>query len=583
MAININIPSQFREYNNLAAFPATGSAKVLYVAKNNNKLYRWDTSAYVEVSPQLASSWGSITGNLASQVDLQGALDNKVNTESGKGLSTNDYTTTEKNKLAGIAAGAEVNVNADWNATSGDAQILNKPTIPSAAGLVPYTGATTNVDLGTHTLSAKDLNVNHPSGSGDAATVTKGGSGEALKVVKTSGSGNAMSVTGGVTQLDELHLTTDLADSYIASASTWNAKQEQLVSGTNIKTINGTTVLGSGDITISGGSGVTDVTATSPISSTGGTTPDISITQASAADDGYLSTGDWNMFNNKQDALSSGVNIQTINYTTLLTSGNMNLVAGLSGNSPINTSILTGGIGSISIDQANSTTNGYLSSSNWNTFNGKQNALVSGTNIKTINGSSVLGSGDLTITGGGGGGVHFNTKPISGQYFSGQLTNAGGGASQATSANRMTFIPIIPKTTFTASNFAINVVNTTAGSLCKILIYSDLNGYPSTKLYQSTDLDCSTGGVKTVTASSFVFNANTIYWVGTISNQSGATFTGFAGSSVLPLGVSTPASTMNYFVLNNSFNFLVPPAGPISPTAFSLANNGHIGVFIQAL
>ena len=32
--------------------------------------------------------------------------DNKVDKESGKGLSTNDYTTTEKNKLAGIAAGA---------------------------------------------------------------------------------------------------------------------------------------------------------------------------------------------------------------------------------------------------------------------------------------------------------------------------------------------------------------------------------------------------------------------------------------------------------------------------------------------
>lgn len=34
-------------------------------------------------------------------------------------------------KLATIATGAEVNVNADWNASSGDAQILNKPTIPS--------------------------------------------------------------------------------------------------------------------------------------------------------------------------------------------------------------------------------------------------------------------------------------------------------------------------------------------------------------------------------------------------------------------------------------------------------------------
>jgi hypothetical protein len=62
----------------------------------------------------------------------QTALDLKVDKVTGKGLSTNDYTTIEKTKLSGIQDGAEVNVNADWNATTGDAFILNKPTIPSA-------------------------------------------------------------------------------------------------------------------------------------------------------------------------------------------------------------------------------------------------------------------------------------------------------------------------------------------------------------------------------------------------------------------------------------------------------------------
>jgi len=52
----------------------------------------------------------------------------------------NNFTTTLKTKLDGIAEGAEVNVNADWNATSGDAQILNKPTIPS--GTVTSVGLT---------------------------------------------------------------------------------------------------------------------------------------------------------------------------------------------------------------------------------------------------------------------------------------------------------------------------------------------------------------------------------------------------------------------------------------------------------
>jgi hypothetical protein len=96
--------------------------------------------------------------------------------------------------------------------------------IPSLAGYVPYTGATGNVDLGTHTISAYNGVINHVSGSGTALSVTKGGSGEALTVTKTSGSGNAMSVSGGVTQLSELHTTTKIADAYIASAATWNAK-----------------------------------------------------------------------------------------------------------------------------------------------------------------------------------------------------------------------------------------------------------------------------------------------------------------------------------------------------------------------
>jgi hypothetical protein len=45
--------------------------------------------------------------------------------------------------------------------------------------------------------------------------------------------------------------------------------------------------------------GVTSVSATLPISSSGGTTPDISITQADGSTDGYLSSTDWNTFDGK--------------------------------------------------------------------------------------------------------------------------------------------------------------------------------------------------------------------------------------------------------------------------------------------
>lgn len=46
----------------------------------------------------------------ATKSDVETSLDDKVDKVSGKGLSANDYTTTEKNKLSGIASGAQVNV-----------------------------------------------------------------------------------------------------------------------------------------------------------------------------------------------------------------------------------------------------------------------------------------------------------------------------------------------------------------------------------------------------------------------------------------------------------------------------------------
>lgn len=64
--------------------------------------------------------------------------------------TTASFTTAQETKLSGIAAGAEVNVNADWNAVSGDAQILNKPTLGDAAAKNTGTTAGT-VAAGDHT------------------------------------------------------------------------------------------------------------------------------------------------------------------------------------------------------------------------------------------------------------------------------------------------------------------------------------------------------------------------------------------------------------------------------------------------
>jgi len=58
-----------------------------------------------------------------------------------------------------------------------------------------------------------------------------------------------------------------------------------------------------------GGGGVTAVTGSAPIASSGGATPDISISQATSVSDGYLSATDFNTFDGKQDALTAGTGI----------------------------------------------------------------------------------------------------------------------------------------------------------------------------------------------------------------------------------------------------------------------------------
>jgi len=189
--------------------------------------------------------------------------------------------------------------------------------IPILTGYVPYTGATANVDLGVYDLTADLITgargsfasnggsdtfaINHSSGGGIALNITKGGAGEGLYINKTSGSGNAATIVGGVTLLDELHLNTDLADAYIASAATWNAKQNAITL-TTTGTSGAATLVGA-TLNIpqyqAAGTYVTSVTASAPLSSSGSTNPNITITQVSSTVDGYLSFSDYNVFSGK--------------------------------------------------------------------------------------------------------------------------------------------------------------------------------------------------------------------------------------------------------------------------------------------
>jgi hypothetical protein len=133
--------------------------------------------------------------------------------------TTASFTTAQQTKLSGIATGATAN--------SSDATLLARA---NHTGTQSYTTITGLGSLAT--LSAA------PAGTLTGTTLASGVTASSLVSVGT--------ITTGVWQ------GTAIADTYISSATTWNAKQAALVSGTNIKTVNGSTLLGSGDLTVGG-------------------------------------------------------------------------------------------------------------------------------------------------------------------------------------------------------------------------------------------------------------------------------------------------------------------------------------------
>lgn len=167
----------------------------------------------------------------------------------------------------------------------------------------------------------------------------------------------------------------------------------------------------------SGGT-VTSVTGTAPITSSGGNTPAISISQAGVSTNGYLSSTDWNTFNNKAPA-TSGTAILYGNGTggfsnvtigsgvtfvagTLSATGSGGTVTAVTGTAPV---VSSGGTApAISMAAATATVNGYLTSTDWNIFNNKGSGTVTfvgGTG--SVNGITLTGtvttSGNLTLGG----------------------------------------------------------------------------------------------------------------------------------------------------------------------------------------
>jgi hypothetical protein len=145
----------------------------------------------------------------------------------------------------------------------------------------------------------------------------------------------------------------------------------------------------------------------------------------------------------------------------------------------------------------------------------------------------------------GGGGVHQLTKPISNQLYNARLTIGNNFITASSIANNISLYPFIPANSITIKDIRTSVdVPAVVGGLLRILVYSDLNGVPTTKLLESTDIDASITGDKTYTTS-FTFTAGTTYWLGIFTNLAAIKIPIFLDAQVTVLEASSVFGSVN--------------------------------------
>jgi hypothetical protein len=313
-----------------------------------------------------------------------------------------------------------------------------------------------NVSWSTNTLDYAG-SITSATWNGSTVQVNRGGTGATTLTGYVKGSG-----TSALTAASTIP-TTDLSGT-ITNAQLANSAI----------TINGTSTSLGGSISVGT---VTSVTGTSPVVSSGGNTPAISMPAATTSVSGYLTSTDWNTFNGKQAAgtyvtsvaatspvTSSGGTTPTIampaattSVSGYLTSTDWNTfnnkgsgtVTSVTGTAPVVSS--GGATPAISMAAATGSVNGYLTSTDWTTFNNKGSGTVTAVSVASANGFAGTSSGGATPA------LTLTTS------ISGVLKGSSSALAAATAGTD--FVAPATATNFTAQQYFGNVALTDAATV----------------------------------------------------------------------------------------------------------------------
>ena len=201
--------------------------------------------------------------------------------------------------------------------------------------------------------------------------------------------GTMDNMTIGATTPKAITGTTITATTFSGSGASLTSIPNSALTNSAI-TINGTSTSLGGSISVGT---ITSVTGTSPVVSSGGNTPAISMPAATTSVSGYLTSTDWNTFNGKSNTNGTVTSVAALTLGTTGTDLSSTVATGTT------TPVIT-----LQVPTASATNRGALSAADWTTFNNKGSGTVTSVGgTGTVNGITLTGtvtsSGNLTLGG----------------------------------------------------------------------------------------------------------------------------------------------------------------------------------------